>query len=239
MIPPTNGLPKNIFNKTRDIREKRATDTWQIFRIMAEFVDGFETLSRIGPCVSIFGSARSAPGSPHYELGVEVARALVESGYGIITGGGPGVMEAANKGAKLLGGHSVGLNIVLPFEQHPNPYVDENLLIHFDYFFVRKVMFVKYAQAFVVLPGGFGTMDELFEALTLIQTRKIERFPVVMVGSDYWGGMVDWLRKVVLEEWHYISPEDMFLFALVDKPQEVVEVINSFYRQRMEHMQIG
>lgn len=239
MIPPTNGLPKNIFNKTRDIREKRATDTWQIFRIMAEFVDGFETLSRIGPCVSIFGSARSAPGSPHYELAVEVAKALVESGFGIITGGGPGIMEAANKGAKLLGGYSVGLNIVLPFEQHPNPYVDENLLINFDYFFVRKVMFVKYAQAFVVLPGGFGTMDELFEALTLIQTRKIERFPVVMVGSDYWGGMVEWLKKVVLEQWKYISPEDMFLFALVDTPQEVVEVINSFYRQRTEQLQLG
>lgn len=238
-MPPTNGLPKNIFNKTRDIREKRATDTWQIFRIMAEFVDGFETLARIGPCVSIFGSARSQPGSAHYELGVEVAKALVENGYGIITGGGPGVMEAANKGAKLLGGHSVGLNIVLPFEQHPNPYVDENLLIHFDYFFVRKVMFVKYAQAFVVLPGGFGTMDELFEALTLIQTRKIERFPVVMVGTKYWGGMVEWLRSVVLEEWGYISAEDMFLFSLVDTPQEVVDTINSFYRQRIEQLQLG
>ncbi|MCX8112107.1 MAG: TIGR00730 family Rossman fold protein [Bacteroidia bacterium] len=239
MIPPTNGLPKNIFNKTRDIREKRATDTWQIFRIMAEFVDGFETLSRIGPCVSIFGSARSAPGSPHYELGVEVAKALVENGYGVITGGGPGIMEAANKGAKLLGGYSVGLNIVLPFEQHPNPFVDENLLIHFDYFFVRKVMFVKYAQAFVVLPGGFGTMDELFEALTLIQTRKIERFPVVMVGSAYWRGLVEWIKATVLEEWKYISPEDLFLFTLVDTPQEVVETINSFYRQRMERLQLG
>ncbi|MEN3041637.1 MAG: TIGR00730 family Rossman fold protein [Bacteroidia bacterium] len=239
MMPPTNGLPKNIFNKTRDIRDKRATDTWQIFRIMAEFVEGFETLARIGPCVSIFGSARSQPGSPHYELGVEVAKALVESGYGIITGGGPGVMEAANKGAKLLGGHSVGLNIILPFEQHPNPYVDENLLINFDYFFVRKVMFVKYAQAFVVLPGGFGTMDELFEALTLIQTRKIERFPVVMVGTEYWRGLVEWMKHTVLDQWGYISPEDMFLFALVDTPKEVVETINGFYRQRMEQLQLG
>lgn len=238
-MPPTNGLPKNIFNKTRDIRDKRATDTWQIFRIMAEFVEGFETLARIGPCVSIFGSARSQPGSPHYELGVEVAKALVESGYGIITGGGPGVMEAANKGAKLLGGHSVGLNIILPFEQHPNPYVDENLLINFDYFFVRKVMFVKYAQAFVVLPGGFGTMDELFEALTLIQTRKIERFPVVMVGTEYWRGLVEWMKHTVLDQWGYISPEDMFLFALVDTPKEVVETINGFYRQRMEQLQLG
>lgn len=238
-MPPTNGLPKNLFNKTRDIREKRATDTWQIFRIMAEFVEGFETLARIGPCVSIFGSARSQPGSPHYELGVAVAKALVESGFGIITGGGPGIMEAANKGAKLLGGYSVGLNIILPFEQHPNPYVDENLLIHFDYFFVRKVMFVKYAQAFVVLPGGFGTMDELFEALTLIQTRKIERFPVVMVGREYWSGLIEWLKKVVLEEWQYISSEDLFLFALVDTPEEVVETITSFYRQRLEQWQLG
>ncbi|MCS6790294.1 MAG: TIGR00730 family Rossman fold protein [Bacteroidia bacterium] len=239
MIPPTNGLPKNIFNKTRDLREKRATDTWQIFRIMAEFVEGFETLARIGPCVSIFGSARSKPGSPHYELAVKVAQALVENGYGIITGGGPGIMEAGNKGAKLFGGHSVGLNIILPFEQAPNPYVDEDLLINFDYFFVRKVMFVKYAQAFVVLPGGFGTMDELFEALTLIQTRKIERFPVVMVGREFWKGMVDWLQTIVLEQWNYISPEDMFLFALVDTPEEVVEVINTFYRQRMEQLPLG
>ncbi|MEN2992999.1 MAG: TIGR00730 family Rossman fold protein [Bacteroidia bacterium] len=239
MIPPTNRLPKNILNKTRDLREKRATDTWQIFRIMAEFVEGFETLSRIGPCVSIFGSARSKPGSLHYELGVEVAKALVENGYGIITGGGPGIMEAANKGAKLLGGHSVGLNIILPYEQHPNPYVDENLLINFDYFFVRKVMFVKYAQAFVVLPGGFGTMDELFEALTLIQTRKIERFPVVMVGSTYWRGLVEWMRQTVMEEWNYISPQDMFLFAVVDTPQEVVETINTFYRQRLEQFLLG
>ncbi|MCS7161845.1 MAG: TIGR00730 family Rossman fold protein [Bacteroidia bacterium] len=239
MIPPTNRLPKNILNKTRDLREKRATDTWQIFRIMAEFVEGFETLSRIGPCVSIFGSARSKPGSPHYELGVEVAKALVENGYGIITGGGPGIMEAANKGAKLLGGHSVGLNIILPYEQHPNPYVDENLLINFDYFFVRKVMFVKYAQAFVVLPGGFGTMDELFEALTLIQTRKIERFPVVMVDSAYWRGLVEWMHRTIMEEWNYISPQDLFLFAVVDTPQEVVETINTFYRQRSEQFLLG
>ncbi|MCX7606374.1 MAG: TIGR00730 family Rossman fold protein [Bacteroidia bacterium] len=239
MIPPTNGLPKNIFNKTRDLREKRATDTWQIFRIMAEFVEGFETLARIGPCVSIFGSARAQPGSPHYELAVQVARALVESGYGIITGGGPGIMEAANKGAKELGGHSVGLNIVLPFEQHPNPYVDDNLLINFDYFFVRKVMFVKYAQAFVVLPGGFGTMDELFEALTLIQTRKIERFPVVMVGTAFWQGLIEWMKKTLMEEWSYISPEDTLLFALVDTPEGVVETINNFYKQRLEHLQLG
>ncbi|MCS7188281.1 MAG: TIGR00730 family Rossman fold protein [Bacteroidia bacterium] len=239
MIPPTDGLPRNLFNKTRDLREKRATDTWQIFRIMAEFVEGFEKLSRIGPCVSIFGSARAKPGSPHYELAVEVARALVENGYGIITGGGPGIMEAANKGAKELGGHSVGLNIILPFEQHPNPYVDEDLLMNFDYFFVRKVMFVKYAQAFVVLPGGYGTMDELFEALTLIQTRKIERFPVVMVGSKFWEGLVQWLEKTVLEEWKYLAEEDRLLFTLVDTPNQVVETINNFYRQRFEQLQLG
>jgi len=239
MIPPSNGLPKNFFNKTRDLRERRVSDTWQIFRIMAEFVDGFETLSRIGPCVSIFGSARSTPDNPHYKLAIEVARKLVENGYGIITGGGPGIMEAANKGAKELGGYSVGLNIVLPYEQRPNPYVDPELLINFDYFFVRKVMFVKYAQAFVVLPGGFGTMDELFEALTLIQTRKIERFPVVMVGRAFWGPLVEWIQKTLVEEWGYVSPEDLLLFALVDTPQEVVDVINDFYRRRFEQMSLG
>jgi uncharacterized protein (TIGR00730 family) len=239
MIPPSNSLPKNFFNKTRDLRERRVSDTWQIFRVMAEFVDGFETLSRIGPCVSIFGSARSTPDNPHYKLATEVARKLVENGYGIITGGGPGIMEAANKGAKELGGYSVGLNIVLPFEQRPNPYVDPELLINFDYFFVRKVMFVKYAQAFVVLPGGFGTMDELFEALTLIQTRKIERFPVVMVGRAFWGPLVEWIQKTLVEEWRYVSPEDLLLFALVDTPQEVVDVINDFYRRRFEQMSLG
>lgn len=238
-MPPANGLPKNFFNKTRDLRERRVSDTWQIFRIMAEFVDGFETLSRIGPCVSIFGSARSKPGSPHYELAVEVARHLVENGYGIITGGGPGIMEAANKGAKELGGYSVGLNIILPFEQHPNPYVDPELLLNFDYFFVRKVMFVKYAQAFVVLPGGFGTMDELFEALTLIQTRKIERFPVVMVGRAFWAPLVEWIKRTLLEEWQYVSPEDLLLFELVDSAPEVVQVINEFYRKQFEQLRLG
>ncbi|MGQ9864129.1 MAG: LOG family protein [Bacteroidia bacterium] len=228
----SNHLPKNLLNKTRNLSERRVSDTWQIFKIMAEFVEGFETLARIGPCVSIFGSARVKPGDKHYELAIQVARRLVEAGYGIITGGGPGIMEAANKGAKEKGGYSVGLNIVLPFEQKPNPYVDPELLINFDYFFVRKVMFVKYAQAFVVMPGGFGTLDELFEALTLIQTLKIERFPVVMVDSTFWAPLLTWMRQVLITQYAYLSPEDEKLFAVVDTAEEVVQTINKFYHQR-------
>ena len=199
---------------------------------MAEFVEGFETLAEIGPCVSLFGSARTKPGAPYYELAVEVAQKLAEAGFGVITGGGPGIMEAGNKGAKQAGGTSVGLNIDLPFEQHSNPYIDDDKDINFNYFFVRKVMFVKYAQGFVVLPGGFGTLDELFEALTLIQTYKIDRFPVVLVGKHFWEGLLTWIREVLLEREHNISPGDTDLFTVVDTADEVVEHITEFYRNK-------
>src|SRR5690606_5628397 len=178
--------------------ETRLRDTWRIFKIMAEFVEGYEILARIGPSVSVFGSARTPPGTRYYEMGEAVGRALVEHGYGVITGGGPGIMEAANRGAQAAGGVSVGLNITLPHEQHSNPYIDPDKLINFDFFFARKAMFVKYAMGFVVLPGGFGTLDELFEALTLIQTKKTTHFPVVLMGSEFWGGLIDWLREAVL-----------------------------------------
>ncbi len=214
--------------------DTRTQDSWRIFRIMAEFVEGYEVMSRIGPCVSVFGSARTKPGTPYYELGVEVGRALVEKGYGVITGGGPGIMEAANKGAQEAGGASVGLNIVLPFEQVSNPYVDPDKLINFDFFFARKVMFVKYAMGYVVLPGGFGTLDELFESLTLIQTGKASPFPVVLVGSEFWGGLLDWVRGTLIEAGN-ISAEDPGLVTLTDDPAEAVEVVDSFC-QRYGHL---
>jgi uncharacterized protein (TIGR00730 family) len=223
-------MPKNFSNRSRDWKERRVVDTWQIFKIIAEFVDGFEKLSRIGPCVSMFGSARVKPEDTNYQLAVDISTTLAHSGFGVITGGGPGIMEAANKGAHDSGGISVGLNIKLPFEQHNNPYIDPHHLITFDYFFVRKVMLVKYAQGFVVLPGGLGTLDELYEALTLIQTLKIDRVPMILVGSHFWGGMIDWLREQVLAH-GYISPEDLDLFSLVDTADEVVEVLNNFYQK--------
>lgn len=210
----------------------RINDSWAIFKIMGEFVNGFEKMSAIGPCVSIFGSARTKPDHPYYKLAVETCKQLAESGYGIITGGGPGIMEAGNLGASQAGGTSVGLNIDLPFEQNGNPYIDEDKSLHFDYFFVRKVMFVKYAQGFVVLPGGFGTLDELFEALTLIQTEKIARFPIILVGSDFWGGLLDWIRSTLLEAGN-IAAEDLDLLQLVDTPEEVVSAIDAFYRAHM------
>ena len=199
----------------KDWQEIKAHDTWQIFKIMSEFVDGFEKLSKIGPCVSIFGSARTKPDHEYYKLAEEIAYKLTKEGYGIITGGGPGIMEAANKGAKTAGGKSVGLNIELPFEQSSNPYIDSDKLITFDYFFVRKLMFIKYAQGFVVLPGGFGTMDELFEALTLIQTKKIGKFPIVMAGKEYWGGMFDWIKSTLIRE-KMIEPSDLNLLMLAE-----------------------
>ena len=220
----------SYFSDRRDEWKKRSgRDSWVVFKIMAEFVDGFEKLAEIGPCVSIFGSARTKPGTPYYELGVETAAKLSQAGFGIITGGGPGIMEAGNKGAQDAGGTSVGLNIELPFEQSSNPYIDPDKLIDFNYFFVRKVMFVKYAQGFVVLPGGFGTLDELFEALTLIQTLKIDRFPVVLVGKEFWQGLIEWIKEVLLEKEKNISAEDMFLFEIVDTADEVVEYITHFY----------
>ena len=209
--------------------EIKTSDSWQIFKIMAEFVQAFETLSKIGPCVSIFGSARTKPDNPYYKQAEEIAEKLTQKGYGVITGGGFGIMEAGNKGAKQGKGKSVGLNIDLPFEQEANSYIDNDKLIYFDYFFVRKVMFVKYAQGFVVMPGGVGTLDELFEAITLIQTKKIAPFPIVLVGKKYWSGLIDWIREVLLAEEQNISPEDLDLFNLVDTTDEAVECIDNFY----------
>ena len=208
----------------------RIKDTWRVFRIMSEFVEGFERLAQCGPSVSVFGSARTKPGTPYYEMGVEVGRILAEHGYAVITGGGPGIMEAANKGAQEGGGTSVGLNITLPHEQSSNPYVDLDNNLMFDFFFARKTMFVKYAQGFIVLPGGFGTMDELFESLTLIQTRKTDRFPVVLMGSDYWAGLLDWIEATLKAD-GYISPGDTGLFQLTDDPEEAVDVIERFVQE--------
>lgn len=209
--------------------EVASTMSWSIFKIMAEFVDGYQALARIGPCVSIFGSARTKPDHPHYKLAQDVAAGLSAAGLGIITGGGPGIMEAANKGAKDGGGASVGLNINLPFEQMPNAFQDRDKMLTFDYFFVRKVMFMKYAQGFVVLPGGLGTMDELFEALTLVQTDKRAKFPIVLVDVKFWTPLLDWIKSSLLEDHEYISPEDMYLFKLVDTAEEAVDEILEFY----------
>jgi uncharacterized protein (TIGR00730 family) len=196
---------------------------------MSEFVDGFDTLNKIGPCISIFGSARTRPGNSYYELTVEVAKSLAEEGFGIITGGGPGTMEAANKGAQLAGGRSVGLNIELPHEQHSNPYIDMDKAINFNYFFVRKVMFTKYAQGFVMMPGGFGTMDEFTEVATLIQTKKMNETPMVLVGKEYWSGLLKWMRSVMCDEQHNINPDDLDLLKLFDTPAEVVTYFKEFY----------
>ncbi|MBO6576698.1 MAG: TIGR00730 family Rossman fold protein [Rhodothermales bacterium] len=210
--------------------ETRIRDLWRVFRIMGEFVDGFEKLSEVGPCVSIFGSARTKPDHPEYQQAVDLAKELVRRGFGVITGGGPGIMEAGNKGANEAGGVSVGLNIVIPHEQSGNIYVDSDKSIDFDFFFVRKVMFVKYAMGFIVMPGGFGTLDELFEALTLIQTQKSTRFPVVLVGSSYWGGLVDWLHETMLADGK-ISPGDPDLFHVTDSVSEAVDIVERFYRE--------
>ena len=208
--------------------EIKSNDTWVIFRVMSEFVEGFEKLAKIGPCVSIFGSARTKPHEAYYKMAEEIAEKLVKHGYGVITGGGPGIMEAGNKGAKNSGGKSVGLNIDLPFEQDSNPFIDKDKLLNFNYFFVRKVMFVRYAQGFIVMPGGFGTLDEFFESITLIQTKKIGRFPIVLVGKEYWGGLLDWIKTTLLDH-NYISPEDLDLITLVETSDEAVDAINEFY----------
>src|SRR5690606_23853454 len=196
--------------------EIKANDSWAIFKIMGEFVSGYEKMSRIGPCVSIFGSARTKPESPYYQLAESIAKRIVKAGYGVITGGGPGIMEAGNKGAHLAGGTSVGLNIDLASEQHDNPYIDADKNLVSDYFFVRKVMFVKYSQGFVVMPGGFGTLDELFEAITLIQTHKIEKFPIILVGTDFWKGLFEWIKETLLNNNANISAVDLDLIHLVD-----------------------
>jgi uncharacterized protein (TIGR00730 family) len=210
--------------------ESAQQDLWRIFQVMAEFVNGFEIMSRIGPAVSVFGSARTKPGTPVYILAEQVARELVRAGYGVITGAGSGIMEAANKGAKEAGGNSIGVNIDLPFEQQANEYVDKEKLIRFRHFFVRKVMFVKYAQGFIVLPGGFGTFDEFFEAITLIQTRKTTKFPVILLGKEYWQGLVDWIKTTVLAAGN-ISPDDLVLFHLTDDPKEAVAIISHHYEK--------
>ncbi len=223
----------------RKIREKlqqktwneiKTNDSWAIFKIMAEFVEGYEKLSKIGPCVSIFGSARSKPENQDYQLAEEIAFQLTQHGFGVITGGGPGIMEAGNKGANRGKGTSVGLNIELPFEQHDNPWIDSDKNLDFDYFFVRKVMFVKYSQGFVVMPGGFGTLDEFFEAITLIQTNKIGKFPIVLVGTDYWSGLLDWLKKTLVKEGK-ISSDDLDLFRLVDTAEDAVQHFVKFYEK--------
>lgn len=209
--------------------EIKTNDSWALFKIMSEFVHGYERMSEIGPCVSVFGSARMKPGDKYYELTVKVSEKIVEKGFGVITGGGPGIMEAGNKGAHQGGGTSVGLNIELPFEQHDNPYIDKDKSLDFDYFFVRKVMFVKYSQGFVVMPGGFGTLDELFEAITLIQTRKIDKFPIILVGKDYWSGLLDWIKKTLSDDYATINPEDLDLIHLVDSEEEVADILDQFY----------
>ncbi len=216
-------------SKQRRWSESKAHSSWQIFKIMAEFVDGFEALAKIGPCISIFGSARTKPGDPYYELTTEISKRLSEEGFGIISGGGPGIMEAANKGAQLGGGKSVGLNIELPFEQQANPFIDRDASLHFDYFFVRKTLFTKYSQGFVMMPGGFGTMDEFFEVATLIQTGKMLQVPLILVSSSYWGGLMDWLKKTMLERESYISEADLDLLKLADTPEQVVEHVLNFY----------
>lgn len=219
--------------KNKDWQEIKAEDSWKIFKIMAELVEGFEKLARIGPCVSIFGSARTTPDNKYYKLAEEIAYKLTQRGYGVITGGGPGIMEAGNLGAKRGKGRSVGINISLPFEQEPNFFIDSDKLITFDHFFVRKLMFMKYAQGFVILPGGFGTFDELFEAITLIQTGKIGRFPIVLVGQAYWEGLVKWIKEVMLDREQNVSPEDMDIFHVVDTAEEAVEIIDAFYSKYM------
>ena len=219
----------NKLNKTFNERHDFTTeDPWRMFRILSEFVEGFETLSRMGKAVSIFGSARLQSGHKYYKLTEEVAYLLAKDGYAIVTGGGPGLMEAGNRGARRAKGHSIGLNIHIPMEQKANPYVDT--LIDFRYFFIRKVMFVKYAKAFVIMPGGYGTLDEFSEALNLIQTMRIADFPIVVVGTQYWKGLIDWFKKTVVPQ-GCVSPQDLNIFKVTDSPKEVVSIIRDFYKK--------
>lgn len=224
MNPNSERIPDNY-------REGNSGDMWSIFKIMGEFVEGYDKLFKIGPCVSIFGSARTKPEDKYYQLASDFAALLTSKGFGVITGGGPGIMEAANRGARNSNGKSVGVGIQLPHEQGINEYVDPAYSINFNYFFVRKVMFVKYAQALVVFPGGFGTLDELFESLTLVQTNKITKIPVVLFGSDYWGGLVDWMENT-MKEWSTISQDDTDLFIVTDSCEDGVEHICDFYQKQ-------
>lgn len=213
-------------------KEDSSHDLWSIFKIMGEFVDGYDKLLKVGPCVSIFGSARIKPGTRYYDMAVRTAELISENEFGVITGGGPGIMEAGNLGAHNAGGKSVGLGIDLPFEQGTNEYVHADYEINFKYFFVRKVMFVKYAQGFIVFPGGFGTLDEVFECLTLIQTKKIERIPIVLVGTEYWSGLIDWIKNSLLDE-GLISEKDIKLVQLTDDPEEAVDIVCDFYKKKV------
>lgn len=219
--------------KQRSWNEIKSNDSWAVFKVMSEMVEGYEKLNRIGPCVSIFGSARTKPDNKYYIIAENIAYQLTKKGYGVVTGGGPGIMEAGNKGANRGEGVSVGLNIDLPFEQSSNKYIDPDKNIDFDYFFVRKVMFVKYSQGFIVMPGGFGTLDEMFEAMTLIQTDKIGRFPIILVGKSYWKGLIDWIKNTMLEIEHNISPGDLDLIKIVDTAEEAVTEIDKFYNEYM------
>ena len=212
--------------------EIKTNDSWSVFKIMGEFVDGYEKMGKIGPCVSIFGSARTKKNDNYYKLATKIAKDIVKLGFGVITGGGPGIMEAANKGAKEALGSSVGLNIELPFEQNHNLFIDDDKLLEFDYFFVRKVMFVKYSQGFVVMPGGFGTLDELFEAITLIQTKKSQKFPIILVGSNFWKKCYDWIKSELVENYKYISTHELDLISIVDSSNEVIEILSNFYQEK-------
>jgi uncharacterized protein (TIGR00730 family) len=223
-----NFKPKKPY-RDRSWTQINASNSWAIFRIMSEFVDAYEKMNRIGPCVSVFGSARTKKGTKYYKMATRLSERLVEEGYGVITGGGPGIMEAANKGAQNAGGKSVGLNIELPHEQGHNPYIDPDKVLTFYYFFVRKVTFVKYAQAFVFLPGGFGTMDEIFEVLTLVQTKKIDRIPLIFIGKSFWGGLIKWIKSTMLSRHGNINEVDLDLFLLTDDIEEAVTYINNFY----------
>ncbi len=229
-------IARNLTNMTQKLKPKSGhreslydEDSWRVFRIMSEFVDGFEFLSQIEPAVTVFGSARTKPDDPYYKLATEIGFRLAKSGFSVITGGGPGLMEAANKGASEAGGRSVGMNIELPMEQKINPYV--NFQVGFRYFFIRKVMFIKHASAVIIMPGGFGTMDECFEVLTLIQTNKIRRFPIIMVGSEYWSGLLDWLRNTMTDR-KMIEPQDLSMFKLMDDPKQILREVKKFTRPK-------
>jgi len=231
MSENNNNVPAVPHHQMKQWAELKGENSWTMFKVVSEFVDGFERLNKIGPCVSIFGSARTKANNPYYLAAMEIAKQLTEAGWGVITGGGPGIMEAGNKGAHMAGGVSVGLNIHLPFEQNHNPYIDNDKNLEHRYFFVRKVMFVKYAQGFVVMPGGFGTLDEIFEVLTLVQTKRIERVPIILFGSSYWEGLVAWIKAAMLEKENNINPGDLNLFWVVDEPEEVVKIITEFYKE--------
>ncbi len=225
----SKSLPRRKWNVLK------AENSWTMFKVIAEFVDGFEKMNKVGPCISIFGSARTLPDNKYYKLASEIAKLLTNEGFGVITGGGPGIMEAGNKGAFENSGLSVGLNINLPFEQSNNDFIDDDKILNHRYFFVRKVMFVKYAQGFVVLPGGFGTLDELFEVITLIQTKKISKVPVIMVGSEFWSGLLDWIKETMLDKEKNINERDLDLIRVMDDPEEIVKAIRDFYEEGESH----